>query len=82
MGIARKVQTAELGRLFKEVELQGQIKGRNYLASDTVFSYFTSFIDRSFGFAKKCDVTRMNAIYTKMVGELLFSYNRAAWTAE
>lgn len=40
-----------------------------------------SFIDKTFGFVEKCDVTRLNALYAEMVNTLFFDGNGAARTA-
>lgn len=82
VNFAKIVEKAKLNRLFTVDKPRGMIERTNYYAVDTVFPFVAPFLDKSPGFVERCDFTRMNVLYTKMVSKLPFDHNGAAWTAE
>lgn len=46
-----------------------------------MFSFFASFIDKSYGGVEKSNFTRMNKFHTEMVSKLVLSHNGATLTA-
>lgn len=45
---------------------------RNYYVADTVSPFTPTFTGRSLGFMKRCDLTRVNSLYTDKVNKMHF----------
>lgn len=55
------------------------MEGGNYIAVDVVLPSAASFMARSLGFLERCDLTRMNVLYTGSVNKVLFEHKDSAW---
>lgn len=66
VGFAEKEQTVQQNGPLTEGGLRGMMTERIYYAIDAVFPFAAGFIERSLGFMKRCNLTRMTVLYTGM----------------
>lgn len=52
-----------------------------YYAVDTEFPLVALFMNTRLGLVKRCDLTRVNVLFTKRENMLLLEYNEATWPA-
>lgn len=72
--IPKKQWTVQLIVLFTKKRSRGMTDEGNYPCAHRLFPLFTPFIDRNLWFARRCGWTQMNAVYTRIVCQMLLDH--------
>lgn len=59
--------------------LQRMREKKTYCAVQTFFPFVPALINRSLGFQKSCNLTQVSALYTEMIGKVLFDHRGGTW---